>query len=145
MAYQQQSWQNEEAGGTPISADRLNHIEVGIGAASVKNDPETFSAAKRCAVVTLTSGAAVALDMNLSNNFLLSLDQNAILSNPINIVVGQTGTITVLGGDTFTLAYDTYYSFENGQAPSLSGSWEELYFKAKSATEIFVGRIGSIS
>ena len=32
MAYQKQTWADGQAGGTPISADRLNHMETGIDA-----------------------------------------------------------------------------------------------------------------
>lgn len=31
MAYEKQEWKNGRSGGTPINADRLNHIEDGIG------------------------------------------------------------------------------------------------------------------
>ena len=30
MAYEKQEWKNGKDGGTPVSADRLNHIEEGI-------------------------------------------------------------------------------------------------------------------
>lgn len=32
MAYKKQEWKNGEDGGTPITAERLNHIEDGIAA-----------------------------------------------------------------------------------------------------------------
>ncbi|MGJ8525184.1 hypothetical protein LMG33818_000892 [Halomonadaceae bacterium LMG 33818] len=32
MAYEQQTWKDGKDGGTPITADRLNHMEAGIGA-----------------------------------------------------------------------------------------------------------------
>jgi hypothetical protein len=53
MAYTKQIWQNGEAGGTPISADRLNHMEAGIEQAG-----ETASDA----LGTATSASAVAVD-----------------------------------------------------------------------------------
>lgn len=34
MSYSKQSWANESAGGTPISAERLNHLEDGIDSAT---------------------------------------------------------------------------------------------------------------
>jgi len=51
MAYEKQEWKNGEEGGTPITAERLNHIEEGIavkaeqgpagkdGAKGAKGDP----------------------------------------------------------------------------------------------------------
>lgn len=53
MAYTKQIWQNGEAGGTPINADRLNHMEEGIEQAG-----ETASDA----LGTATSASAVAVD-----------------------------------------------------------------------------------
>ena len=38
MAYSKQTWKNKKAGGTPINADALNHMEDGIEAASYKVD-----------------------------------------------------------------------------------------------------------
>lgn len=38
MAYAKQTWQDGEAGGTPLSAARLNHIETGIDNAHTEVD-----------------------------------------------------------------------------------------------------------
>lgn len=38
MAYEKQTWKNGEEGGTPITAERLNHIEEGIAEKSEKGD-----------------------------------------------------------------------------------------------------------
>lgn len=34
MSYTKQTWRDQESGGTPITADRLNHMEAGIGGAN---------------------------------------------------------------------------------------------------------------
>lgn len=39
MAYEKQVWKNGEDGGTPITAERLNHIEQGIADKAEKGDP----------------------------------------------------------------------------------------------------------
>lgn len=38
MAYKKQEWENGKDGNTPITADRLNHIENGINDAAKKAD-----------------------------------------------------------------------------------------------------------
>lgn len=50
MAYDRYEWSDGEEGGTPITAERLNHIEDGISDAAstatwgqVANRPSTFS------------------------------------------------------------------------------------------------------
>jgi hypothetical protein len=39
MAYEQQEWKPGKAGGTPVSADRLNHMEQGIFDATATPGP----------------------------------------------------------------------------------------------------------
>lgn len=38
MAYEQQEWKDGEDGGTPLSADRLNHIEEGIASKAAQGE-----------------------------------------------------------------------------------------------------------
>ena len=40
MAYEQQEWKPGKAGGTPVSADRLNHIEQGIAGVETTPGPQ---------------------------------------------------------------------------------------------------------
>lgn len=40
MAYTPYQWQNGESGGTPITAERLNHIEQGIANVEMTPGPE---------------------------------------------------------------------------------------------------------
>lgn len=39
MAYEKQEWKNGEEGGTPITAERLNHIETGISEKAEQGPP----------------------------------------------------------------------------------------------------------
>lgn len=39
MAYNPQTWADGEAGGTPITADRLNHIEQGVAGVELLEGP----------------------------------------------------------------------------------------------------------
>lgn len=40
MAYERQTWADGEAGGTPITAARLNHIEEGIATVETTPGPQ---------------------------------------------------------------------------------------------------------
>ena len=82
----------------------------------------TWSAAQRGAVVPLTSGASVPVDLSLGNNFSLTIATAATLANPTNVVAGQAGQIVVTqdGTGSRTLAYGNNYKFPGGTPPVLS-------------------------
>lgn len=80
---------------------------------------QTFTAAQRGSVSTLSPGAVVTPDFAVSNNFSLALDQNTTLENPLNLTAGQSGAIVITQDATGrTLSYGSYWKF-NGGAPSL--------------------------
>lgn len=70
----------------------------------------------------LTSGATIAVDASLSNNFKLVLGVNATLSNPTNLTDGMVLNFRIKQDATGsrTLAYGTIYKFPGGAAPALS-------------------------
>lgn len=72
--------------------------------------------------VTLTSGATVATDASLSNNFRLVLATNATLSNPTNLTNGMILNYRIKQDATGsrTLAYGTKFVFAGGTDPVLS-------------------------
>lgn len=82
----------------------------------------TWTAAQRGAVVTLTDAATIATNMNLGNNFAVTLGGNRTLGNPTNITAGQAGQIVVTQDATGsrTLAYASDWKFAGGSAPTLS-------------------------
>lgn len=43
MAYEKQEWKDGEEGGTPITAERLNHIESGINEINDKADKSSLN------------------------------------------------------------------------------------------------------
>ena len=69
--------------------------------------------------VDLTSGASVAVDASLSNNFRLDLAHNGTLANPSNLTAGMVLNVRVKNTGTFTLAYGSKWKFAGG-APTLS-------------------------
>lgn len=70
----------------------------------------------------LTSGASIAVDASLSNNFRLVLGINATLANPTNLTDGMILNFRVKQDTTGsrTLAYGTKYKWVGGTAPTLS-------------------------
>lgn len=81
-----------------------------------------WSKGQRGAIVTLTDGATIAVDMSLGNNFRVVLGGNRTLGHPTNLVAGQSGIIDVhqdaTGSRTLALAWS--YSPPSGVAPTLS-------------------------
>lgn len=61
MAYAPQTWANGSGGGTPIDADRLNHIEAGIVAV------DTAKADKAANLSDMASLATVKVNLGLNN------------------------------------------------------------------------------
>lgn len=90
------------------------HILLGTVNVYTKNQSVTPSA--------LTSGATIAVDASLSNNFKLTLATNATLSNPTNATDGMVLNIRIKQDSTGsrTLAYGSAYKWAGGSAPALS-------------------------
>lgn len=94
MAYEKQTWADGEEGGTPITADRLNHIEDGVKApdwADVQNKP-TIPAAPTWANIS-GKPAVVAAGADAAEA------RTAIGAGTSNLALGTTST-TALKGDT---------------------------------------------
>jgi hypothetical protein len=83
---------------------------------------QSFTAAQRGAVVTLTDGATITPDFALANNFSVTLGGNRTLANPTNLTAGQSGVIKVTqdGTGSRTLAYGSNWDFAGGTAPTLT-------------------------
>lgn len=89
---------------------------------AVTNTAQTFTAAQRGTITTLTDGATVTPDFSASNNYNLVLGGNRTLANPTNLVAGQSGAILVSQDSTGsrTLAFGSYWKFAGGTAPTLT-------------------------
>lgn len=83
---------------------------------------QTFTAAQRAAITTLTDATNISVDFALTNNFVVTLGGNRTLDNPTNQVAGQSGSIFIVqdGTGSRTLAYGSNYDFAGGTAPTLS-------------------------
>jgi len=102
---------------------------------------QTFTAAQRGTITTLTSGATVTPDFAASNNFTLTLDQNLTVGNPTNLTAGQSGSIFLVQDATGsrTAAWDTYWDFAAGTAPTLStaaNAVDRIDYVVRSSTSI---------
>lgn len=88
------------------------------------NVAQTFTAAQRGQVSTLTDGATITPDFSLANNFSLTLGGNRTLANPSNLTAGQSGAIVITqdGTGSRTLAYGSNWKFPSGLAPSLTAT-----------------------
>lgn len=83
---------------------------------------QTFTAAQRGAITTLTDGATITADFATTNHFQVTLGGNRTLANPSNQTAGQSGAIRIVqdGTGSRTLAYGSNWKFSNGTAPTLT-------------------------
>jgi len=110
---------------------------------------QTFTAGQRGGVSALTSASTITPNLATANNFSLTLDTNATLANPTNIVAGQSGVILITQDATGsrTLAYGTYWKFAGGTAPTLTttaSAVDALVYYVNSATAITAVLINDI-
>jgi len=106
-------------------------LEIGVDiqafdADTAKTDAaQTFTAAQRGQVTTLTSAASITINFALSNNFILTTGHAAILfANPTTEVAGQSGSIFIVQGSTTCAAptWGNQWYFAGGTAPALTGT-----------------------
>lgn len=102
---------------------------------------QTFTAAQRGGLTTLTDGATITPDFAATNHFQVTLGGNRTLANPTNIVAGQSGVIRVVqdGTGSRTLAYGANWKFSSGSAPVLTttaNAVDLLVYFVESATRI---------
>ena len=89
---------------------------------AVTGTAQTFTAAQRGTITTLTSGATVTPDFAASNNYSLTLDQNLTIANPTNLTAAQSGSIFLVqdGTGSRTASWGSYWDFAGGVAPVLT-------------------------
>jgi len=83
---------------------------------------QTFSAAQRGTITTLTDGATVTPDFATSNNYTLTLGGNRTIANPTNLTAGQSGSIFLVqdGSGSRLASWGSYWEFAGGTAPTLT-------------------------
>ena len=112
----------------------------------------SWTKGQRGAVVALSDGANIALDLSLSNNYSVTLGGNRTLDNPTNAVAGQSGVIVVTqdGAGVRLLAYGSNYKAAGGLAslPALgtaAGSVSHLYYYVETPTRIVLSVARNVS
>lgn len=104
-------------------ADEVGTTVQAFDADTAKTDvAQTYTAAQRASITTLTSGASVTPDFAASNNYTLTLGQNLSIANPTNLTAGQSGSIFLVqdGTGSRTASWGSYWDFAGGTAPTLS-------------------------
>lgn len=106
---------------------------AGVGTA------QTFTAAQRGTVSSLTSAATITPNFATANNFSVSLGTNTTIANPSNLTAGQSGAIAITYSGSYTVAFGSYWKFAGGTAPtatSTSGKVDVLVYYVESSTRI---------
>tara|TARA_A200000159_G_scaffold61730_1_gene57125 strand:- start:9 stop:509 length:501 start_codon:yes stop_codon:yes gene_type:complete len=110
---------------TKLGSSDIGVTVQGYDADTAKTDvAQTYTAAQRGTITTLTDGATITPDFAASNNFTLTLTATGrTLANPTNITAGQSGVIVInqdgTGSRTIT-TYGSYFKFAGGTDPTLS-------------------------
>ena len=123
-------------------ADEVGTTVQAFDADTAKTDAvQTYTAAQRGEITTLTSGATVTPNLNDSNNFTLTLGQNLTIANPTNCTAGQSGSIFLVqdGTGSRTAAWGSYWDFAGGVAPVLTtaaSSVDRVDYVVRSASSI---------
>ena len=110
-------------------------------AAFIDNIAETFTAAQRGTITTLTDGATVTPDFAASNNYTLTLGGNRTIANPTNLTAGQSGSIFLVqdGTGSRTASWGSYWDFAGGTAPTLTttaSAVDRIDYVVRSSTSI---------
>jgi len=129
-------------------AGSISAATAGTDYAGISN-VQTFTAGQRGEVTVLTSASTITPNLADSNNFSVTLDTNATLANPTNIVAGQSGVIAITqdGTGSRTLAYGSYWKFAGATAPTLTttaSAVDVLVYYVESSTRITASLINNV-
>ena len=108
---------------------------------AVTDVAQTFTAAQRGSITTLTDGATVTPDFAASNNYTLTLGGNRTIANPTNLTAGQSGSIFLVqdGTGSRTASWGSYWDFAGGTAPTLTttaNAVDRVDYVVRSSTSI---------
>ena len=143
-------------GGALTEQAFLDSADIGVSvqgydADTAKTDvAQSFTAAQRGSISTLTSAGTITPDFAVANNYSVTLDTNATLANPTNLVAGQSGCIWITqdGTGSRTLSYGSYWDFTGGTAPTLStaaSAVDCLVYAVQSTTKITATLVTNLS
>ena len=132
-------------------ADEVGTTIQAYDADTAKTDTaQTFTAAQRGTIGTLTDGATITPDFATANNFTVTLAGNRTIANPTNITAGQSGSIFIVqdGTGSRTAAWGSYWDFAGGVAPTLTttaAGCDRVDYVVRSSTSIHTVFTGNYS
>ena len=117
---------------------------------AVTDTAQTFTAAQRGTIGTLTDGATITPDFATANNFTVTLAGNRTIANPTNLTAGQSGSIFIVqdGTGSRTAAWGSYWDFAAGTAPTLTttaSAVDRVDYVVRSSTSIHTVFTGNYS
>ena len=101
-------------------------------------------------VITAAYASTITLDFKTGNNFTTTLTGNTTFANPTTLVAGQSGVIFIIQDGTGgrTAAFESYWDFSDGIAPTLStgaNAVDMIAWIARSSTKISAQFVGNFS
>lgn len=124
-----------------LTAKRTHSLPDATTPLAGLNLPQTFGAAQRGTVTTITDAATITIDLSLSNDFTVTLGGSRTMGNPTNAVAGQSGIIAIVQDATGSraLAWAANWDWESGTAPTLStaaGAVDVIAYWVRTPTSI---------
>ena len=139
-------------GGSNVVVDTdIGSAVQAFDADTAKTDvAQTFTAAQRGTISTLTDGATITPDFATANNFTVTLGGNRTIANPTNLTAGQSGSIFIVqdGTGSRTGAWGSYWDFAAGAAPTLTtdaNAVDRVDYVVRSSTSIHTVFTGNYS
>lgn len=134
------AWSDGASCSMNITKDTLEVMQASTTGAAL-GVAQTWTAGQRGEVTPLTDAVNIAVNLDDSNFFSVTLADNRTLDNPSNIVAGQSGSIFISQDATGsrTLAFGTNWDFEGGTIPTLStaaNAVDRLDYVVRGATSI---------
>ena len=110
---------NLDSGSLP-TADQV--LKTNASGADIYINGNSVSKIEQISTAGVSAGGTITMDLSNANNYELTLDNNYILGNPVNIVPGQSGFISIAqtAGGGKTVGWGTYWDFADGIAPTLT-------------------------
>ncbi len=135
---------------TDPTADRTITLPDATGTVPLLSLAQTFSAAQRGTISTLTSASTVTPDFALANNFSITLGHTVTLANPTNLTAGQSGVIFITqdASTARTMSFGSYWDFSGGTAPTVTSTLsavDALVYAVRSTTSIHAQLITNLS
>ena len=137
---------NLDSGSLP-TADQV--LKTNASGADIYINGNSVSKIEQISTAGVSAGGTITMDLSNANNYELTLDNNYILGNPINIVPGQSGFISIAqtAGGGKTVGWGTYWDFADGIAPTLTFDANDvnlLGYYVRSTTSIVADIVSDI-